>query len=37
MFIHNYWHKKLHRIAKDMPTKYGKAGELNKELQRQIL
>jgi integrase len=32
----NYWHKKLNRISEDLPTKYGKASDLNKELQRQI-
>lgn len=32
----NYWHKKLNRIAEDLPPQYGKAGDLNKELQRQI-
>lgn len=32
----NYWHKKLNRIAEDLPDQYGKAGDLNKELQRQI-
>ncbi len=32
----NYWHKKLNRIAEDIPMQFGKAGDLNKELQRQI-
>jgi site-specific recombinase XerD len=32
----NYWHKKLNRIVEDLPSQYGKAGDLNKELQRQI-
>ncbi|MDQ6763081.1 MAG: site-specific integrase [Bacteroidota bacterium] len=32
----NYWHKKLNRITDDLPGQYGKVGDLNKELQRQI-
>ncbi len=32
----SYWHKKLNRITDDLPGQYGKAGDLNKELQRQI-
>ena len=31
-----YWHKKLNRITDDLPSQYGRANELNKELQRQI-
>lgn len=30
-----YWHKKLNRIADDLPSQFGKASDLNKELQRQ--
>ena len=32
----NCWHKKLNRIVEDLPIQYGKAGDLNKELQRQV-
>ena len=32
----NYWHKKLNRIVEDLPIQYGKAGDLNKELLRQV-
>ena len=32
----SYWHKKLNRIADNLSSLYGKANELNKELQRQI-
>ncbi len=32
----NYWNKKLNRISDTLPKGFGKADELNKELQRQI-
>lgn len=32
----NYWHKKLNRILDDLPFRYGKAADLNKQLLRQI-
>jgi hypothetical protein len=31
-----YWHKKLNLIADDLPSQFGNASELNKDLQRQI-
>lgn len=33
---YNYWNKKLKRISGALPKGFGKAEELNKELQRQI-
>ncbi len=32
----NYWNKKPNRISDTLPKGFGKADELNKELQRQI-
>ena len=32
----NYWHAKHNRISEKLPETYGKADDLNKELQRQI-
>lgn len=32
----NYWHSKHKRISEKLPESYGKAEDLNKELQRQI-